>query len=125
MHELGITQGILDRAREAAVEHGAVRVTKLSLVTTPAADFTEDAIRMYFTMLTADDDLFRDASLSFDTCPAEALCLECGSAFSAEERGARCPACSSPCVKIDPEAPMLQLTDIVVDEGQGEASGGA
>ena len=125
MHELGITQGILDRAREAAEEHGAVRVTKLLLVTTPAADFTEDAIRMYFAMLTSDDDLFRDADLSFETRSAEARCLECGSTFAAEERAARCPSCSSPCVRIDPHAPMLQLTDIVIDEGQGEGSGGA
>jgi len=116
MHELGITQGILDRAREAAVAHGAERVTRLFLVTTPAADFTEDAIRMYFAMLTADDDLFRDADLSFETRSAEALCLECGATFSAEERGACCPSCSSPCVRIDPEAPMLQLTDIVIDD---------
>ena len=38
MHELGITQGIIDRAREAAVANGARKVAGLSIVMTPAAD---------------------------------------------------------------------------------------
>ena len=51
MHELGITQGIIDRAREAAVANGARKVAGLYVVMTPAADFTQDSIEMYFEML--------------------------------------------------------------------------
>ncbi len=63
MHELGITQGIIDRAREVAVENGAHKVTELYLTMTPAADFTFDSIEMYFEMLTEEDDLFQGARL--------------------------------------------------------------
>ena len=56
MHELGITQGIIDRAREVAVANGAHKVTDLYLTMTPAADFTFDSIEMYFEMLTEEDD---------------------------------------------------------------------
>ena len=63
MHELGITQGIIDRAREAAVANGARKVTDLYLTMTPAADFTFDSIEMYFEMLTDEDDLFQGARL--------------------------------------------------------------
>ncbi len=120
MHELGITQGIVDRARDAARAHGASRITGLYLVTTPAADFTDDAIRMYFAMLTADDPAFQDACLYFDRRAAEALCLDCGFAFSALTRRDGCPACSSLAVKYDPSSPMMQLTDIDIDDGQGK-----
>src|SRR5450756_810647 len=37
VHELGITQGIIDRAREAAQANGALRVTDLYLTMTPAS----------------------------------------------------------------------------------------
>ena len=43
--------GIIDRAREAAGANGARKVAGLYLVMTPAADFTQDSIEMYFEML--------------------------------------------------------------------------
>ena len=51
MHELGITQGIIDRAREAAQANGALRVTDLFVTMTPAADFTQDSIEMYLSLI--------------------------------------------------------------------------
>jgi len=38
VHELGITQGFIDRARETAEADGARRVTDVYLVMTPAAE---------------------------------------------------------------------------------------
>ena len=70
MHELGITQGIIDRAREAAEANGARRVTDVYLAMTPAADFTQESIEMYFEMLAGDDELFRGAALHFDHRPS-------------------------------------------------------
>lgn len=116
MHELGITQGILDRAREAAVENGAKRVTEVHVVMTPAADFTEDSIRMYYTMLTEDDDLFRGAVLQVEHQPVAAVCLDCSDEFSVDAPQPACGQCGSWNVRLDPEAPMIQLTDVVIDE---------
>jgi hydrogenase nickel incorporation protein HypA/HybF len=116
VHELGITQGILDRAREAAVENGAKRVTEVHVVMTPAADFTEDSIRMYYTMLTEDDDLFRGAALRVEHRPISAVCLDCRDEFSVRTPELACAQCGSFNVRVDPEAPMIQLTDVVIDE---------
>ena len=66
MHELGITQGIIDRAREAALANGGQRVTDLFLAMTPAADCSQDSIEMYFEMLAGEDEFFRGAVLHFD-----------------------------------------------------------
>jgi hydrogenase nickel incorporation protein HypA/HybF len=114
VHELGITQGILDRAREVAVENGAARVTDLHVVMTPAADFTEDAIRMYFTMLAEDDEFFRGATLHVEHRPVSAVCLTCSDEFTVDAPQPACPHCGSFTVRVDPEAPMIQLVDVVI-----------
>lgn len=123
MHELGITQGIIDRAREAAEAHGARRVSELHVTVTAAADFTTDSIAMYFEMLSGDDDLFRGATLRFAHAPVAARCRACACEFEAKSRDDACPGCASFDVALDPEAPMVRLTDIRVEEEEGEGSG--
>jgi hydrogenase nickel incorporation protein HypA/HybF len=126
MHELGITQGIIDHAREAALASGAARVTDLFLAMTPAADFSQDSIEMYFEMLTGDDAFFAGAKLHFDHRPIVARCMECSEEFTVHARHERCPNCSSVTVILDPDAPMVQLTDVTIDDGtENEGSGGA
>ncbi len=117
MHELGITQGIIDRAREAATGAGAEKVTDLFLVMTPAADFTQDSIEMYFEMLTQDDPVFAGSALHFDHQAVAATCLRCSDEFTTDASHPVCPQCGSLEVRMDPDAPMVQLTDIGVDEG--------
>jgi Zn finger protein HypA/HybF involved in hydrogenase expression len=120
VHELGITQGIIDRAREAAGAHGARKVAGLYLVMTPAADFSQDSIEMYFEMLTSEDELFRGAALHFEHQPVAATCLSCSDEFSADAPQPVCPQCGSMLVQLDPDAPMVQLTDIDIDDGSDE-----
>jgi hydrogenase nickel incorporation protein HypA/HybF len=116
VHELGITEDIFHHARDAAVERGAKRITDVYVVMTPAADFTEDSVRMYFTMLAQDDDLFRDAALHVEHGPVSAVCLDCSHEFSADAPEPACAECGSQSVRLDPEAPMIQLTDVVIEE---------
>ena len=125
MHELGITQGIIDRARETAVANGGRRVTGLYLAMTPAADFSQDSIEMYFEMLTSEDEFFQGATLHFDHRKIAATCLDCSDEFATDAPHPICPQCGSLMVQLDPEAPMVQLTDIDIDDGSGEESGGA
>lgn len=122
MHELGITQGIIDRARAAAQEAGGVRVRRLYVTMTPAADFEQDSIEMYFEMLAGEDDLFRGAELEFLWGVAAATCLECGQDLETSEAGAACQACGGTQLRFDPQAPMIQLTgiDIVEPGDEGE-----
>ena len=122
MHELGITQGIMDRAREAAVANGARAVTGLYLVMTPAADFSQDSIEMYFEMLAGEDEFFRGAAQYFEHRPVAATCLSCSDEFSTDAPHPICPQCGSLLVQLDPEAPMVQLTDVDIDDGSDEQS---
>lgn len=102
MHELGITQGIIDRAREAAQANGALRVTDLYLTMTPAADFSQDSIEMYFEMLAGEDEFLRGATLHFDHQPVAATCLSCSDEFSTDAPQPVCPQCGSLLVQLDP-----------------------
>ena len=120
MHELGITQGIIDRARETALANGAGRVTDLYLTMTPAADFTQESIEMYFEMLAGEDDFFAGAALHFEHRPAGATCLGCGREFTSDVPHPACPQCGSLVVRFDPDAPLVQLTDLGIDDGSGE-----
>jgi len=120
MHELGITQGIIDRAHEAAANAGAGKVTDLYILMTAAADFTEDSIRMYFEMLASEDESLRDAKLHFDSEPVAATCLACSAKFTAEAPTPACPTCGSQQVLFDPEAIMVRLTDIGIDDDESE-----
>jgi Zn finger protein HypA/HybF involved in hydrogenase expression len=124
VHELGITQGIIDRAREAAIAAEATKVTDLFVVVTPAADFTQESIEMYFEMLAGDDDLFRDARLHFESEPVAATCLACSEEFVTEAPHPVCPLCGSQLVRLDPGAIMIRLTDIGVDDGVPEQAAG-
>ena len=117
MHELGITQGIMDRAREAAQANGALRVTDLFLTMTPAADFSQESIEMYFEMLAGEDEFFRGAALHFEHQPVAAACLKCGEEFTIDAPRPACPECGSLMVRLDPDAPTVQLTDVGIDDG--------
>jgi len=122
VHELGITQGIIDRARGTAQQNGARRVTDLFLVMTPAADFTQDSIEMYFEMLTDEDELLKGATLHFALDPVAVTCLKCSDEFTSDAPRPICPHCGSDQVRFDPGAPMVRLTDIGIEDAP-EGSG--
>jgi Zn finger protein HypA/HybF involved in hydrogenase expression len=124
VHELGITQGILDKAKAAAQAEGAVGVSRLYVAMTPAADFTQDSIEMYFEMLAGEDDFFRGAVLEFEWSEAPATCMACGHAFAAGAPGPSCPNCGSGQIRYDPTAPMIQLTGVdIVESDDAEPKG--
>lgn len=126
MHELGITQGIIDRAREAATEAGGIRIRRLYVAMTPAADFTQESIEMYFEMLAGEEELFRGAELEFQWGSAAATCLACSRSFEADRPGAACPQCGGTQLRFDPETPMIQLTGLdIVEPGDEEGAVGS
>jgi len=108
VHELGITQGIIDRAPETGEASGARRVTDLFLTMTPAADFSQDSIEMYFEMLAGEDEFFSGAELHFDHRAVAATCLSCSDEFTTDAPQPVCPQCGSL---------MVRLTDVGIDDG--------
>ena len=98
-------------------------MTDLFITMTAAADFSRESIEMYFEMLAGEDELLKGATLHFAGRPIAAACLSCSEEFMTEAPRPICPVCGSQQVRLDPAAPMIQLTDIGVDDAE-EPSGG-
>jgi len=91
MHELSLTQNILDLALQNA---GDKRVLRVNLLIGQFSDEREESIRFYWSDL-AKNTSAQDAELCFQREDAEMKCLECGTTLRPEEETSLCPHCSS------------------------------
>lgn len=91
MHELSLTQNILN----AALEHAnGKRIARVNLRIGELSDEREESIRFYWDELVRDTPA-REAQLHFQCVEAEMKCLECETVFRPVEETCSCPNCSS------------------------------
>ncbi len=95
MHELPVTEQIveivLDHARKAKAEH----VVKVNLVVGELTGFAGDSIQFYFDILSKGTEAEK-ASLSVSRVPAKARCQQCKEEFHPGGMDWFCPACGGP-----------------------------
>lgn len=96
MHELAITESILDIALRHATESGAMRVTDLHLVVGELSSIVDDSVQFYWDII-SDGTAAAAATLHFRRIPAQLSCRSCGHTYSPRE-DLPCPACG--CVDI-------------------------
>lgn len=77
MHELPVTQGILDVALNAAQQAGGYRITRIDLVIGELSSIVDDSIQFYFDILSRGT-LAEGACMSIRREPAQATCQDCG-----------------------------------------------
>jgi hydrogenase nickel incorporation protein HypA/HybF len=99
MHELAVTQSILEIAERHAREAGARRVNRLRLVIGEFASIVDDSVAFYWDMI-AKGTLCEGSSLEFRRVPARLGCLDCGREYLLEGELAPCPDCKSERVRI-------------------------
>lgn len=92
MHELGITQGILDIAVEKAGEAGSHRVTDIYLVIGDASSIIDDCVQFCFDFVSKDT-IAEGAKLHFNRIPLEVRCRNCDNEFSPQKQAWECPRC--------------------------------
>jgi hydrogenase nickel incorporation protein HypA/HybF len=116
MHELSVTQGILDVALEAARGAGAGRILAINLVIGDLSSIVDDSVQFYFDFLSRDTPA-QGAVLRFDRQPAEARCGDCAHTFEAAiPLIPTCPACGSARLAITGGREFL-VESIEVDDG--------
>lgn len=94
MHELPVTQGILDVVIDAARRNGGRRILAIDLVIGDMSSIVDDSIQFYFDILSKDTPA-EGAVLRFRRAPATAVCLDCGHTFTARvPLEPACPRCS-------------------------------
>ena len=92
MHELAITQSMLDLVLEEAKKAGAERVGKINLVIGEMSGIVDECVKFYFEFLSKDT-IANGAILSFKNVPIQARCRNCGELFTPEEFDWSCPKC--------------------------------
>ena len=114
MHELSITESILDIALRNAQKAGARHITDLYLVIGQFSYIVDDSVQFYWDMI-AKGTAAEGARLHFQRVPAELLCLDCKHRYSPDNDGLACPKCESIRVKIV-SGNEFRLDSIDVDE---------
>lgn len=95
MHELGVTENILQIALEHAEKAGARRIRRIHLVIGELSGIVDESIRFYFDFVSKTTPA-EGAQLIFGKIPARSRCRSCGSEFSPLKDNWTCPFCQSP-----------------------------
>jgi hydrogenase nickel incorporation protein HypA/HybF len=98
MHELPITESILEIALRHARQSNAKRITGIYLVIGQMSSVVDDSVQFYWDMISKDT-MAAGAKLYFERIPAKMLCLDCKYEFIPGEEFS-CPICQSLHVKV-------------------------
>lgn len=99
MHELSVTESILDIACRHAVQAGAVSVTDIYIVMGRLSSIVDDSVQFYWEMISKDT-LCANSRLHFERVPAELQCLDCARTYPMGAELAPCPHCQSARIKV-------------------------
>ena len=92
MHELGVTQNILEIALRHAAGANASQVTELNLVIGQLASIVDDSVPFYWDIISKDT-IAEGATLHFRRLPLELLCLDASKQYAPQGDGFACPQC--------------------------------
>lgn len=99
MHELAITQSILDIAQKAADEHGARRVQSVRIMLGEYSGVVPQCIQYYFDVISKGT-LAEGAVLDIHRLPVIIRCNCCGEESRIDRLHVACPLCGSTDLKL-------------------------
>ena len=94
MHELSVTQSMLNLALEHAERAGARRITRINLVIGELSGIVDESVQFYFDFV-GKDTLAEGAQLAFEWLPARLRCCACGHEFALPDGNWACPVCQA------------------------------
>ena len=92
MHELSVTESLLEIALRHAEGAGAQRIVRLNLVIGELSSIVDDSVQFYWDIVSRDT-IAEGAELHFERVPATLRCLGCEHTFPLNGRDYTCPAC--------------------------------
>lgn len=99
MHELSVTESILEIALRHAKESGANQIKNIYLVIGQLSSIVDDSIQFYWDII-ARETIAESAQLHFSRIPTEFLCLECNRQYQPDGHVYSCPDCGGDRIKI-------------------------
>ena len=94
MHELSVTQSMLNLALEYAEQASAKRITRINLVIGELSGIVDESVQFYFDFVSKDT-LAEGARLAFERMLARLRCRACGHEFALEDGNWACPVCQA------------------------------
>ncbi len=99
MHELAITQSILDIAQKAADEHGAKQVKSVRIMLGQYSGVVPQCIQYYFDVISKDT-IAEGAFLDIQRLPVIIRCNSCEQESQIDKLHVACPLCGSTDLKL-------------------------
>ena len=94
MHELTVTENILEIASRHGKQAGAARVTDIHIVIGRLSSIVDDSVQFYWDIISGDS-ICKGAKLHFERLPARLTCQQCGETYELAAQLTPCPKCSS------------------------------
>ena len=107
MHELSITQSILDYSLSEAKKHGGVKIREIRLLLGPFSGIVPECIQMYM-------DLLAEGTIAQGV---KIRCRDCGKESEITRRHIACPFCESLRLEI------LSSNDFIIDSLEVDTDG--
>jgi hydrogenase nickel incorporation protein HypA/HybF len=100
MHELSVTENILEIALRHAAEAQANRITNLYLVIGQLSSIVDDSIQFYWDIITRGTPA-EGAQLHFERIQTRLSCQDCKTQYQPTGEDLACPLCGGIAVKIE------------------------
>ena len=94
MHELAVTQGILNFAIEEATRREAKKITDIRIALGSLSGIVAECVETYFPLV-AENTMAEGAKLTFRRIPATVRCMDCNAESELPDFRLRCPECAS------------------------------
>lgn len=94
MHELSVTENVLDIAVKHASKAGAARVTLVNITIGQLSSIVDDSVQFYWDLIT-ENTLCEGSKLIFFRIPAKFQCSSCNFEYGLSSESAVCPNCGS------------------------------
>ena len=120
MHELSVTESILEIATRHAQAAGAKKVTALNLVIGRLSSIVDDSVQFYWDIISADT-ICAGSTLHFQRTPARMHCMDCSHEYTFDGEMIPCPNCGSLVARVV-SGEEFRLDSIEVESEQEEPS---
>jgi hydrogenase nickel incorporation protein HypA/HybF len=118
VHELPITQSILEITQRHAQTAGAHRVSDIYLVIGELSSIIDESVQFYWPIV-SEGSIAEGARLHFRRIPTEMVCRDCETRYSpAQGEDLRCPHCGGANVRVE-AGTEFYVEAIEVDDGAG------
>ena len=116
MHELFVSQNLLQLALEHAERVSAVRINSIDLLIGDFSSIIDDSVAFHWDIISRDT-IAEGAELRFNRVPAKVFCRDCAEENALKDKELICPICGG--INITPTGGtefLLQSIEVETDE---------